>query len=144
MKPFEFHQLAERLLNQEKNAPGFRSAISRAYYGAFLTAVEFLEGMSIYLVSQMPHKEVGDILADAGDPDLDEAGTMLGNLRSERNDADYKLHEKYVERLSHATQCVANAGLVIGRFSTCLAAAARLAAVSARLNARVKALRGLT
>jgi hypothetical protein len=35
MQPQAFYDLAERLFNNEKNPGGFRSAISRAYYGAF-------------------------------------------------------------------------------------------------------------
>jgi len=39
MRPHDFWRLADRLLANEKNPEGFRSAVSRAYYAAFLTAL---------------------------------------------------------------------------------------------------------
>ena len=142
MQPFEFHQLAEDLLRHHKNAAGFRSAISRAYYGAFLTAVEFLARMNIHPISQNQHVEVVTILGDTGDADIDEAGTMLGNLRDARNTADYKLNEKHVEQEAQTRQYVDEAGLVIGRFSTCRTDATRFAAVGAHAKRWVGKLRG--
>ena len=50
MQPLEFCDLAERLILNEKNAAGFRTAISRSYYGAFLQARDFLGRMSIHLL----------------------------------------------------------------------------------------------
>jgi uncharacterized protein (UPF0332 family) len=35
MRPHDFWRLADRLIANEKNPEGFRSAISRAYYAAF-------------------------------------------------------------------------------------------------------------
>ena len=50
MKPLEFCDLAERLILNEKNAAGFRTAISRSYYGAFHQAKDFLSRASISLL----------------------------------------------------------------------------------------------
>lgn len=90
MLPQAFIDLAERLIANEKNPEGFRSAISRAYYSAFLQAEDFLRRMSVYLVTDKKHQELLQILADSGDTDVNEASAMLGDLRDERNRADYK------------------------------------------------------
>ena len=64
MQPLEFCNLADRLIATEQNPEGFRSAISRAYYGAFLQAVAFLELMPVFLVGANKHEELLLILAD--------------------------------------------------------------------------------
>jgi uncharacterized protein (UPF0332 family) len=50
MRPHDFWRLADRMIANEKNPEGIRSAISRAYYAAFLTAVDFLAAMNISLL----------------------------------------------------------------------------------------------
>ena len=52
MRPHDFWRLADRLLAKEKNPEGFRSAVSRAYYAAFLTAEEFLAAMGVSLLNK--------------------------------------------------------------------------------------------
>src|SRR4051812_34942520 len=92
MQPLELCDLAERLILSEKNAAGFRTAISRSYYGAFLQARDFLERMSISLVRSNPHVEVIAILTN-----VDEAVRLLTDLRTTRNVADYDLRDQRVE-----------------------------------------------
>ncbi len=142
MLPLAFCNLAERLIANEKNPEGFRSAISRAYYGAFLQAEEFLRRMSVHLASDNKHQELLRILADTGDADVDEAGAMLGDLREERNRADYKLKQRDVEVEEHAEQCLDNARDIIAKLNGCRLSRARLTAVTARIHEEVNRLRG--
>jgi hypothetical protein len=62
-----------------------------------LQAEDFLQHMNVYLVAGKKHQEILQILADTGDTDVNEAGSMLADLRDERNRADYKLDDKGVE-----------------------------------------------
>ena len=71
MRPHAFWHLADRLIVNEKTPEGFRSAISRAYYAAFLTAVDFLRAMNISLLgSTGTHTELLNILGNTGDAPL--------------------------------------------------------------------------
>lgn len=76
MLPQAFIDLAEQLIANEKNPEGFRSAISRAYYGAFLQAEDLLRRMNVFLVTDKKHQELLQILADTGDADVDEASAI--------------------------------------------------------------------
>src|SRR5437867_2321447 len=109
MQPLEFCNLAGRLITAEKNPEGFRSAISRSYYGAFLHAVTFLELTSVYLISDNKHVELLLILADTGDDSVNEVGTILRTLREERNLADYRLDRKDAETEAKAQDCLDDA-----------------------------------
>src|SRR5262249_46875653 len=127
-----------------ENPEGFRTAISRSYYGAFLQAVMFLEAMPVYLVGDNKHQELLLILADTGDDAVNEAGAMLGDLREERNVADYKPHRKDVETEAKARQCLDNALDVIAKLNGCRISTPRFPLVTAHPLARVAHLRGLT
>jgi uncharacterized protein (UPF0332 family) len=143
MLPQAFIDLAERLIANEKNPEGFRSAISRAYYGAFLQAEDFLRRMNVFLVTDKKHQELLQILADTGDADVDEASAMLGDLRDERNRADYKLDDKGVEVETHAQQCLDNAKDILAKLNGCRIIPSRFQAVTTKTQAEVKRLRGL-
>jgi hypothetical protein len=143
MQPLDFCNLAERLIAREKNPEGYRSAISRAYYAAFLQAVDFLERMSVYLIGVNKHEQATNFLCAAGDPDINGAGMMLGDLRDIRNLADYELTRKDVETEAKAQQCVDNARDIIAKLNGCRIDPTRFAAVTAHVRARVATLRGL-
>jgi len=84
--PIEFLELAKTIntqaYNKEANA---RSAVSRAYYAAFLTAREALGGKS--LKGENIHKLVFDCLSNRHSLAADD----LKSLRRLRNKADYDL-----------------------------------------------------
>jgi hypothetical protein len=143
MQPLDFCNLAGRLIANEKNPEGFRSAISRAYYGAFLHAVAFLERMPVYLVGDNKHLELVRVLSDTGDDAVNEAGAALGDLRDERNFADYKLNRAHVEAEAVARRCLDVALDVIAKLNGCRVSATRFAAVTAHVQGRVARLRGL-
>jgi uncharacterized protein (UPF0332 family) len=143
MKPFEFLLLAQRLLENEKCPAGFRSAISRAYYAAFLHARDFLERAGIYLVTDKGHHELVNYLSAAGDPEVSAAAAALASFRTERNSADYHLETKYVETESHASQWCAQAAEIITDLNSCEGDKDRLAAALNPIRGEVARLRGL-
>lgn len=95
MEPREFISLAIRLSSSQREAD-LRSAVSRAYYGAFHVACEFLENCGIQLSGKdlygaEVHKKVRFCLRESGDFDAAKAREKLGSLRDKRNQADYDL-----------------------------------------------------
>lgn len=144
MRPHDFWQLADRLVANEKNPEGFRSAVSRAYYAAFLTAEEFLATMNVSLLNRSGvHSELLTILGNTGDPALDAAMSFLSTLRDERNKADYDLKNTNVETEANARLRVNDAFDVIAELNRCRLDAARFAAVTVATRAWVKKLRGI-
>jgi len=143
MQPLDFCNLADRLIATEKNPEGFRTAISRSYYGAFLQSVAFLELMPVYLVGDNKHLELLLILADTGDDAVNEASAILRTLREERNLADYRLDRKEVETEVKARDCLDDALDVIAKLNGCRISATRFPLVTAQTRARVARLRGL-
>ena len=143
MRPSEFCDVAERLLANDKTAGGFRSAISRSYYGAFHHARDFLSRMNVHPVGPNPHLEVISLLTGTGDAAVDEARRSLADLRVKRNVADYDLGDAAIEDETVATQCLDDARDVVAKLSGCRISPARFAAVTAAVRATAKRLRGL-
>jgi hypothetical protein len=143
MQPIDFCNLAERLIQNEKNPEGFRSAISRAYYGAFLQARDFLERLSIYLISGNKHEEIRQILSNTGDADVDFATGLLVLLRDQRNGADYDVADRSVEVEAEAQAGLDRAREIIAKLNGCRLGPSRLAVVAAQVRANVNRLRGL-
>lgn len=98
MNPLDFISLAIRLSNSEKEAD-LRSAVSRAYYGAFhfsrLTLVECgirFPPKEIY--GAEIHTKVRYCFNAAGQQGYVAAARKLRALRNERNEADYSLDSR--------------------------------------------------
>lgn len=143
MQPLDFCDLAERLIQNEKNAEGFRSAISRAYYGAFHQAVDFLTRLSIYLVTTNKHEEVYLLLVNSGDASMNQAASALRALRDERNVTDYDLWDQSVEVEVRAQTALDDARDIIAKLNGCRLSTSRMATVTTQLRATVNRLRGL-
>jgi hypothetical protein len=95
MDPREFISLAIRLSSSRRESD-LRTAVSRAYYGAYHVACEMLEGCGIVfsgkdLYGSEVHRKVRFCLRESGSHDAAKAGEKLGSLRDERNQADYEL-----------------------------------------------------
>lgn len=71
-----------------------RSAISRAYYGSYHLAKSFLEYLGI-VVQERNHDFVKNCLLSCVNEDARQAGERLGDLRTERNRADYDLKRRW-------------------------------------------------
>lgn len=73
----------------------WRTAIGRAYYGAFHVGVAFLKSLGIRQASGANKRSVHDwvktVLQHGSNPDLTQAGKNLGDLHVYRKDADYAI-----------------------------------------------------
>jgi uncharacterized protein (UPF0332 family) len=130
MHASDFWDLADRLLVTENNPPGNRTAISRAYYAAFLTASDFLGAMGITLRGEKKHTDAAVILSNTNDPSVDAAGVLLGQLREERNKADYTMNSRDQEDNAYARPRVTEAQTVMATLNGCRLDASRFARVS--------------
>jgi uncharacterized protein (UPF0332 family) len=99
MNPRDFLDVADELIGGLKEAE-WRSAISRAYYAAFQIARQLLLHCGFTVPpDQQAHTFLWLRLANSGHPDVQTAGSDLGELRTARNKADYDLDRS----LSHST-----------------------------------------
>jgi len=97
----DFIDLSTKLAGMGK--AGARSAVSRAYYGAFHLAIETLdEAASSPHANGKAHNLVPIFLKCAGHRDGTAAGNLLADLHSDRVKVDYKLENESVETLSFA------------------------------------------
>lgn len=119
------HSLAQKLvdtvavgspLTGGDGAPECRSAISRAYYAAFLVAAAYLDRIG-FAVENTPaaHTAVQYALNNSGDATLRSVGGDLRNLSAERRLADYDVKSRVPERLDHATNTVDRAANAIAK-----------------------------
>ena len=91
MTGHDFIACAERLAQSSAEAE-LRSAVSRAYYGAFHEALSLLRDSGVRLPkTEQVHVKVGFCLRDCGDVMAAKAGRQLELLRNERRAADYEL-----------------------------------------------------
>jgi hypothetical protein len=113
--PRSFLQLALILKGGPGAPESYRSAISRAYYAAFNVGVETLKAIGIPL-SEGPagHGELRHCLGACGDPDLDDAGGLLGTLHGRRRRADYRMDDVDSETRNEADIAYLESRQVIG------------------------------
>jgi len=91
----DFLSVADSLLEGSSEAD-WRSAVSRAYYGAFHVARRLLHQCGFLVVSgEQAHAFMWMRLANSGHPDVVAAGKDLSELRRNRNWADYELERAY-------------------------------------------------
>lgn len=89
----EFISVATRLLASSREGD-LRTAVSRAYYGAFHLARDFVLNCGVVIPSgPEAHKSVRWCLANSGDAELGQCAAWLESLRSARNKADYDLSD---------------------------------------------------
>jgi hypothetical protein len=120
MHPTAFLNLADRLIQNEKRPEGFRSATSRAYYAAHLSALAFLGEMGITLLGgPHGHEDVCRHLEGSADEALLDAGQLLRDLRGSRNEADYDLTTKEPESEANARLHFEEASTIIVALSKC-------------------------
>ena len=91
MSPNEFISVATQLLAGDSEGR-LRTAVNRAYYGAFHLAREFLSDCGVVVgIDALAHRNVRWCLANSQDQLIEKAGRLLETLRESRNEADYKL-----------------------------------------------------
>jgi uncharacterized protein (UPF0332 family) len=97
-----------------------RSAVSRAYYGAFHEASALLHACGVWLPkTEQVHVKVGYCLRDCGDPDAAIAGQQLDVLRSRRRIADYDLEDNRFAASSAVRREILKAHQVLKTFDRC-------------------------
>jgi uncharacterized protein (UPF0332 family) len=98
-----FLDFAAKVAAAYSDPAGCRSAISRAYYGAFHVARAFLDGLGVRPPrSANAHIFVQQRLANCGNSDAVEAGWLLADLYADPLNADYDLSKTAVESIAYA------------------------------------------
>jgi uncharacterized protein (UPF0332 family) len=120
MNAVDFLTFASKLAAQPGNGPsGFRSAVSRAYYGAFHLAKEFLESQHFFCHSENQHQWAQKLFLNSGVQIGREIGQLLSNLHESRKLADYRLDKTVAETQANAQLCALRADEIRTRISQC-------------------------
>lgn len=121
----DFIALAEKLATSQDEA-SFRSAASRAYYGAFHLVREFLENIQRSVPRNAnAHVLLARQLQRSGQSDAYRAGSLLGDLHSRRIKADYRLEDRRAGTLPFAQFCIDAAKEIESAICVCQAEPAR-------------------
>jgi uncharacterized protein (UPF0332 family) len=108
MDPAEYISFAGRVAGI--GAAGARSAVSRAYYGAFHLAIAVLETFQCAPAQNAgSHQLVSEFLGCSDHPDARKAVRMLRDLHRDRIRADYRLHDSRFESFEFARTAVESA-----------------------------------
>lgn len=112
-------KLAEILVNNTKNTPleeaAYRAAISRAYYAVFCSCRNFVRTQSDKIIladDATDHGTVRRYFREQSDKELQKIGRLLGNLRDDRNSADYN-DEYYGNLAKDSTKVIKQAKQVL-------------------------------
>lgn len=123
MNPSEFLSFASKLAGDgQAGAAGYRSAVSRAYYCAFLTALDLIEsqlGIPAKWGTVSEHQVVQRFLQGSQVPEAMEVGQALCNLHASRKSADYDMDEAQVEDQEESSLCVARAEKILEGIANC-------------------------
>src|SRR5947209_4703276 len=95
--PEQFRNIAGDILRRGSRPVHCRTAIGRAYYGAFLVARELLLPHFAVPRSDDVHEAVTRLLGRSGRSELKRIGQQLRDLRRMRNKADYDMNYLPVE-----------------------------------------------
>lgn len=119
MTPSEFIALATKLADSpDSGASGFRSAVSRAYYGAFLTARVLIEAdlrVKCKIGTVSAHEVVQRYFMGCKVPEAIQLGQLLSNLHGYRKNADYDMDDPTHEDQDEAQLCIRRANEIMTR-----------------------------
>lgn len=119
----DFIQIAAKLVAQTGFASSesrHRTAVSRAYYGAFHASCEFLRDCSVAIRrNSYGHQDTIDYLRRSGDSRASLISGMIDDLRQKRILADYRLESTTFVSSSTAKDCVEVAMEVLGLLAEC-------------------------
>ncbi len=119
MDPNDFLALAAQLISLGAEA-ALRTAVSRAYYGAFHSAVALIREMGVALpVGPESHQKVRYCLMESGELSGLEAGTALQTLRKHRNRADYDLAASSEFNTTKVRNYINQSRLIIDQLQRC-------------------------
>jgi len=102
----DFIEFASSLAARNSGPAANRSAASRAYYGAYHVAVDFLSQLGYKARSEKTHPWVQRQFKNCQSEDFVELGDLLETLHHARNVADYELHRAHADGQTHAMSCV--------------------------------------
>jgi hypothetical protein len=90
----QFLELAGRLAATAGGEAECRTAVSRAYYGAFHLALTLIQDLGFSIPANAnAHAIVQRYLIGAGHTDAQRAGSLLSSLHADRIRADYRLQD---------------------------------------------------
>lgn len=116
----DYIAFAAKLAVTYAEAASCRSAISRAYYGAFHLAKALFDRLEIRPPRNANvHVFIQHRLMNCGHPLAVEAGRFLADLYADRLNADYNLGKKQVESVGYARTSVETAKRIQKAFATC-------------------------
>jgi hypothetical protein len=111
MNGADYIDFAAKIAATYPSAAGCRSAISRAYYGAFHISHSFLKALGTHSPRNAnTHSFVQHRLMNCGNATAEEAGRSLTELHRDRLLADYNLQRTRVEDADYA-----KAGVITAR-----------------------------
>jgi uncharacterized protein (UPF0332 family) len=115
----DFIACATRLAQQKAEAD-LRSAVSRAYYGAFHESRDLLRDCGVHLPkTEQVHIKIVYCLQDCGDEVAEDTGQILESLRGQRKAADYDLDDSQFTSERKAVSEVARAKYVLKQLEQC-------------------------
>jgi uncharacterized protein (UPF0332 family) len=103
MKGNDFLVYAGKVVALHREEAAARTAISRAYYGAFHATIELLRELQVAI--DFNHGHVWQDLQNSNDTTAQEIGRRLQELHANRVTADYRIHDQFVE-VRLAMSCV--------------------------------------
>lgn len=123
MDPLDFISVALRLANSKCEADR-RTAVSRAYYGAFHIARRFLVKSGLCFSQKETygaeiHRKVQYCLAESGNGEAVKASSHLQLLRERRNEADYDLESAEFDTTASALALVRVATQIVDIIQRC-------------------------
>lgn len=123
MEPAEFISVGLRLATSEREADR-RTAVSRAYYGAFHVARRFLADCGLNFPQKEMygaeiHTKVRYCLGESGSANAVHAGKRLLTLRNQRNAADYDLDSTLFDTVAMVLQMVRMAPEIVDAIEQC-------------------------
>ena len=106
----DFISFASRIAAfQTAGAACYRTAASRAYYGAFHLARTFLADLNYHCPGDKEHFWVQRHFLNCRLRAATTAGRLLADLHDSRKVADYRLDTAYADKQHHAIACVERA-----------------------------------
>lgn len=122
MQGNDFLILAGKLAAQTANGPaGFRTSVSRAYYGAYHLARQYLATIKIHCPGSCAneHLWVQRMFRNCETASGIEIVILLANLHDSRKVADYDLQRQEVESQQNAQTCSLRADEIKKRLNSC-------------------------
>ena len=115
----EFISVAQSLLTHPDAPAVVRSAVSRAYYGAYHYACDVLRQVGCTRTAAAPRHDKGPVLCRTKVREVRAAGQKLIDLGEQRRRADYDMHDRAIERSQNGLAALENARDIVKWLSLC-------------------------